>query len=249
MSLWALEWQRLLRTRRWLTLVVVFVLFGFIGPLAAKYVAEILGSKIGGGIQITAADPTPADGLAAFARNAQQVGLIVVAAVTAGALAFDARPGLASFYRTRVKSIGRLLIPRYVVNFVAATVAYSIGTLAAWYETSVLLGPLPARAVWEGLLLQFVVIAFAVAVVGLVASIVRNTVTVVAISAGVFLLLPAVQLFERLNLWLPSALLQAQHQIALGASIGSFAKATSTTLILTGLLLRTSAVLFARRQI
>jgi ABC-2 type transport system permease protein len=248
-SLWKLEWQRLIRTKRWITLLAVFVLFGFVGPLVAKYLAQILTSKVGGGMKIITAPPTPADGLASFARNAQQVGLIVVAAVAAGALAFDARSGLATFYRTRVRSLGQLLLPRYVMNFVAAVVAYSLGTLAAWYETSVLIGGLSAAAIFNGLLLQVVFIAFAVAVVGLCASLVRNTVTVVAISAAVFLLIPVLQLFTSVSKWLPSALLQSQSDIARGATLGSYGGAVIVTLLLTACLLAVSSFAFSRREL
>src|SRR5664279_3790107 len=36
---WRLEWLRLTRSRRWIALVAVYLVFGLIGPVMAKYMA------------------------------------------------------------------------------------------------------------------------------------------------------------------------------------------------------------------
>jgi hypothetical protein len=70
------------------------------------------------------------------------VDLVVV--IAAGAFTFDAHHGLATFLRTRVASIWQLVLPRFAVNAAAAAIAYLLGTLAAGYETDLLIGSLPA---------------------------------------------------------------------------------------------------------
>ena len=42
MSLWRLELLRLTRTRRGLALFAVYLLFGFVGPLTARYLSDLL---------------------------------------------------------------------------------------------------------------------------------------------------------------------------------------------------------------
>ncbi len=37
MTLWRLEWLRVWRTQRWAILLAVFGVFGFLGPLAVRY--------------------------------------------------------------------------------------------------------------------------------------------------------------------------------------------------------------------
>src|SRR5690606_16910492 len=88
-SLWKLELLRLRRTWRGPGLTVVFLLFGVIGPLTARYIEEILGGLGTGGVEIAVPPPVPADGMAQYLGNAQQVGLLAVIAVAAGALSFD----------------------------------------------------------------------------------------------------------------------------------------------------------------
>ena len=60
MSPWRLEILRLTRTKKWVALVGVYVGFGLLGPLTARYIKEIL-SRVGSsdGTVITVPDPTP----------------------------------------------------------------------------------------------------------------------------------------------------------------------------------------------
>ena len=136
MNLWRLEVLRLSRTRRWIALVGVYVLFGLLGPLSARYIKEIL-ERVGtsDGTVITVPDPVPADGLVQFVSNASQIGTLVVVIIAAGSLAFDAIPEMGVFLRTRVHPAWRILVPRLVVSFVAAAGAFLLGVGVAWYET------------------------------------------------------------------------------------------------------------------
>ncbi len=143
MNLWRLEWLRLVRTRRLAALVGVYVFFGFLGPLTARYLGEIIDRFGGGEMEITVPDPVPADGIAQFASNASQIGILVAVAVAAGALTLEALPEMSIFLRTRVASSRTLLIPRLVVVTAAIAGAYLLGSAVAWYETVVLIGTVP----------------------------------------------------------------------------------------------------------
>ena len=78
--------------------------------------------------------PAPKDGIANYISQVGQTGLIVVVVITAGALAFDARRGLSTFLRTRTSTMWQLIAPRFTINAAAAVTAYTLGTVAAWYE-------------------------------------------------------------------------------------------------------------------
>jgi hypothetical protein len=106
MTLWRLEWLRLIRTPRAIALGATYIAFG----------------------------------------------LIVVVVLAAGTFSFDARHGLATFLRTRVASIWQLVLPRFAINAAAAAIAYLLGTLAAAYETRLLIGSLPAGGTLAGVL-------------------------------------------------------------------------------------------------
>lgn len=202
MSVWRLEWLRLWRTGRAAALAGLFTVFGLLGPVTARYLPELVG-ETGGDITIIVPPPTPADGIADYLQNAQQLGVAVVVIVAASALAFDSRPGLSAFYRTRVSHPRVLLLPRYLVVTAAAVLAFLLGTLAAWYETAVLLGGVPAARMLLGMLLGGLYLCLATAVTALVAAFLRG---VLATVAGTLALLLALALGGAAGRWSPSAL-------------------------------------------
>ena len=100
MNPWRLEWLRLTRSPRGLVLLLVYLFFGFTGPLLVKYLNQL--AKLGSsGVQIIAPPPKAADGIVNFVSQSSQTGLLVLIVVVAGALSYDAHRGLATFYRTR----------------------------------------------------------------------------------------------------------------------------------------------------
>ena len=145
MSLWKLEVLRLTRTKRWIALLAVYLLFGLLGPLTAKYLGEILGVAGGEleGAVIEFPDPVPADGMIQYVSNAGQIGTLVAMVVAAGALAFDSIPEMGVFLRTRVPRVWDILLPRLVVALVAAIAQVSRSILATVITSVVILLVMP----------------------------------------------------------------------------------------------------------
>jgi ABC-2 type transport system permease protein len=212
MSLWRLEWLRLIRTPRAISLAAVFLLTGLAEPLLTKYESKIF-AHVGNGVRISAPPPTAADGLNSYVTEALLVGLILVVVLAAGALTFDANQGRAIFLRTRVASCWQLLAPRVAVSAAAAAVAYLVGTLAAWYEVTLLLGSLRPGQVLAGVLCGAVYLAFAVAVTAFAASLARSTIATAGIAFMVLLALPILGAVQVIARWLPSALVSAPVDI------------------------------------
>lgn len=218
MTLWKLELLRLFRTRRWLALAGVYVFFGFLGPLTARYLSEIL-DRVGGnleGVVIELPDPEPVDGLTQYVANASQLGLLVAVIVAAGALTLDAKPEMGIFLRTRVERMETILRPRFVVSAAATVAAFAAGALAAWYESVVLMGALPALDVIAGIVYGSLYLVFVVAVVAAAAGRARTVLATVLTSIVVMLILPIFGVVEEIGRWLPSHLVGALDGIPAG---------------------------------
>lgn len=231
MSLWRLEWLRLVRTKRWVALVAVYLFFGLIGPFTARYLSEIL-NVMGGeleGATITLPPPEPVDGLAQFSSNAAQVGLLVSVVVAAGALALDAKPEMGIFLRTRVSDVRRLVWPRYVTSAGAIVGSFLLGSLAAWYESAVLIGTLPAGAVLGGMAFGALYLLFVVAVVAASAGRARTVLGTVLASILVLVAMPIVGIIDAVGDWLPNHLVGALTAMPDGASAAEYGKATVVT--------------------
>jgi ABC-2 type transport system permease protein len=233
MSLWRLEWLRLVRTRRLLAVVGVYVFFGLTGPLTSAYLSEILSGLGTDGIQVEFPEPVPADGVSQFVDNASQVGLVVVILVAASALAFDSRREMAVFVRTRVRGVRDIVVPAYVVNAGAAVGGLLVGSLAAWYETTILLGRLPAVDMLAGMAYGALFLAFAVATSALVAAIARGVLATAGVTLVALLAMAILGGLTPLGRWLPTHLAGAMPQLVRGAEIADYLPAAATTLGLT----------------
>jgi len=215
MSLWRLEWLRLFRTPRALALGAVFVAMGLIEPAFTKYASTLL-RHVGHGARISVPPPTAADGLNSYVSEATLVGLVLLVILAAGALGFDAKPGLATFLRTRVASIWQLITPRFTAYAVAGASAYLLGTLAAWFETWQLIGPLPVAGLLGGVLCGSVYLVFAVAVTAFAAGLGRGTLAAAGIAFMILLAVPILGTISAISNWLPSALISAPADLADG---------------------------------
>ena len=248
MNLWRLEWLRLVRTRSWIALAAVFLFFGLLGPISARYMEEIL-QRFAGEVTVTMPPPTPASGLEQYLGNVMQIGLLVVLAVAAGAMAFDQPIERAAFYRSRVRRVGRLLAPRYAVVTLATVAAFVLGTLGAWYETVVLLGGLPVGAMLLGMLLTSLYLAFAVAVTAAAASFLRTPLAIVPVAAGVLIVVPLLGLVGALRDWLPSVLLGSLVGLAVGVPPVEYLGPAVVTIAATAVLLWLASARLERREL
>lgn len=247
MNAWRLEWLRAVRSHRGLVLGIVYVFFGLLGPLTAKYMPQ-LAKYASTQITIIAPAPKPEHGILNFVSQAGQTGLIVTVIVVAGALCFDARRGLAVFYRTRASGPFALIWPRFVAAAVLAVAAYVLGTAAAWFETAVLLGGLPAADLLEGVLLEAVYLVFAVAVVAAASAVGRRTLSTVGIACGVlFVVLPIAGLITGVGPWVPVKLSNAPATLLTGTDVTTYLRPVAVAAVATvGLL--AFAVHQARRR-
>ncbi|MBN2176751.1 MAG: hypothetical protein JW722_03740 [Demequinaceae bacterium] len=250
MSLLRLEFLRLKRTSRWLILGGVFVGFGLMGPLAARYMEQLLDIAGGDldGVTIEFPDPVPADGIIQYVNNAVQVGTLVAVVVAAGALAFDSIPEMGIFLRTRVPSVWRILLPRLVVTFAAVSVAFILGVGAAWYETTVLLGALDSGAMLLGTLLGVLFLAFVVAVVAAVAQWARTMLATVMVSLIVLVTLPIVGIADIVGRWLPTRLGAALADLVDEGAAGDYLGPAAVALVAIPVLLGLAARGVRRRE-
>jgi ABC-2 type transport system permease protein len=247
-NLWRLELLRLLRTHRWLLLLGIYLFFAVVGPLTARYFAEIM-ARFGGEISIVVPDPRPVDGLLQFIDNGGLFGMLAVVVVGASALALDARPEIAAFLRTRADRPAKLLVPRYVVTVAAGAVALLLGTVVTWVVTASLLGRLPVGPLAVGTLLGALYLAFVVAIVAAVAGFVRSQVAAVFVTFAVLLALPMLAMFGAIRPWMPSELLYAAVALVDGEPLQGFVRSAAVAVAASSGLLAVAARRFERREL
>lgn len=245
MTLWRLELVRLFSTHRIWILFGVFALFGALGPLTVRFLPEIV-EAVGGGVEIAVPPPSPELAMAGYLGNALQIGILAIAFVAAAALAFDSRPEMAVYLRTRA-SIPQILAPRYVVNMLASVVSFIIGTTIAYVGSAILIGaPLLGGTVTATLLLS-VYLVFVVALTGFAASLVRSIPGTALITVGVLIVIGIIGLIPQVDAWLPSSLVGSFDALIAGGGFDYWGP-LAVTIILSMGLIAASFALMERRE-
>jgi len=206
MGPWRLELIRVWRTRRMIVLLAAFVIVGLGDPVLTYFLHDLVSRGPRDGVHVILPRQTALDGITGVAGSLAELGTLVVAIVAAATLVFDGRPALAAFYRTRLRQPARLVLPRYLVLTAAALVALAAGTLAAWYETTVLFGAVPARALAAGFALEAVWFCFVTSLVTAFASVVRSAGAAVGSAIAVLLALALFGSVSVISSWLPTRL-------------------------------------------
>jgi ABC-2 type transport system permease protein len=251
MTLWRLEWLRLIRTRRWIALFGVYVFFGLLGPLTARYLSEIV-SFAGGeleGATVEFPPPVPADGMAQYVSNAMQIGTLVAVVVAAGAVAFDAIPEMGMFLRTRVDDVRRILTPRVVVTTGAVVAAFALGALTAWYETWALIGAVPAGGVLAGIGFGALFLVFVVSLVAAVAGRSGSVLSTVMLSIVILLVLPIIGIADAVGTWLPTHLAGALADLTADGTASDYLPAALAAVVASAVLLWAATRLAAAREL
>ncbi|MEZ5175777.1 MAG: hypothetical protein R2823_06180 [Acidimicrobiia bacterium] len=204
MTLWRLEWLRLLRTYRVIILPGLFLLSAILGPVLARYLPDLMES-VGQGVEITLPEPTPYEGILQYVQNVDQLGLLGVAIFAAMSVAFDGKREFAVFLRSRA-SIPKILAPRLVAVYALSLVSLTVGGALALILTNALLGPPPVGEVIVGAFLYACWLGFVIALVTVVASFIRSVLVTSLVSIGIIILMGILTLVPQVGDWLPAEL-------------------------------------------
>lgn len=124
-----------LRTYKLLTMIIVFIFFGMLGPLTAKLTPQILESLIPAEMQFTIGEPTALDSWAQFFKNISQMGFIVVSILFSGIMANEFNRG--TFINILTKGLPRstVILSKFTVASMIWTVSYFICFILSYIYT------------------------------------------------------------------------------------------------------------------
>jgi ABC-2 type transport system permease protein len=109
------------RTYKILILALVFLLFGMMNPVVAKFTPEIIKAA---GVDINLPDPTAMDSWAQFFKNVGQMGMLVVIIVFSGIMANELSKGTLITMLTKGLTRRTVILSKFLVASVLWTLAY-----------------------------------------------------------------------------------------------------------------------------
>lgn len=133
------------RTRRFLVVAAVFVIFGMTSPLFAKFMPEIFKSIPGvpPGLLDSMPAPSVTDAVGQYVKNMNQFGILMALLVTMGVVVQEKERGTAAFFLTRPVSRETFVLAKFSALMVVFVVGVLIAAVGCWYYTYVLFQALP----------------------------------------------------------------------------------------------------------
>ena len=205
------------RTRRLVAVAAVLLFFGFLSPLSAKLLPDLMKS-LGdtGGIVIELPPPTAQDGLLQYVKNTSQFGVLLAVLLAMGALAQEKERGTAAMILSKPASRANFLLSKFMALTLVFGLCLALAGLACYYYTIVLFeGSGGARFVEMNLLLALF-IEFYLAVTLLGSTIARSQVMAGGLGLGAIFVVAILGALPRLGEYMPTALLEWARVLMVG---------------------------------
>jgi ABC-2 type transport system permease protein len=242
------EMLEIARTPKVLILPAVFLIFGFMSPLTARYINEILRSV--GGIDIRLPEPTYYDAYMQFFKNLYSTAIIVVILVFIGTVVDEKAKGSAALVLTKCLSRQWFIVSKFISGAVFFTGAYSLSTAACMYYTFILFSEFFNSGLWTALLMFWVFGIYIIAITIFASTVGKSYVTAAVSGFAGFALTSAASAVPKLGEYTPGALQGLGLKILSGSS-GAWEAVlpVTVTLILTVCFLEGSVVFFKRQEL
>ncbi len=238
------------RTKRVLIVCAVFLVFGMISPLLAKYTPELLGS-IEGAEQFADLIPEPTinDAMGQYIKNITQFGFILAILLGMGAIAGEKERGTATMVMSKPLARWAFVLSKFISQAAVYSLAFILAAVAAYTYTMILFGSIDwLKFIAVNILLLTWLLVFAS--VTLLGSTIGKT---TAAAAGIGLLGSVLLLLAgaipQISGLTPSGLVSWAGQLAIGENIPPNAGALAMSLVIMLVTLIASVAVFEGQEV
>lgn len=124
------------RTYKLFVLLTVFVIFGFMNPIMAKVMPELLNEFLPDSITITLEEPKALDSWMQFFKNVSQTGMIVMVIIFSGIMANEISKGTLTIMLTKGLQRKAVILSKFAAGVMQWTLAYVLCFLITYLYTS-----------------------------------------------------------------------------------------------------------------
>jgi ABC-2 type transport system permease protein len=197
------------RTRRFLVVFVVLLVFGMLSPLTAKFMGEVF-KLIPGAEQFAGLIPPPTitDAVAQYVKNISQFIVIMALLVSMGAVAVEKEKGTAAIVLVKPMPRSTFLLTKFLALTFTFGTSLLAAAIAAYYYTLYLFGPLDILRflALNGLLLIYCMLFVAITL--LASTLVKSQAVAAGIGFGCLLLLALIGSIPPLTEMMPDQLVR-----------------------------------------
>ena len=120
------EWLESIRTYKFFILMTIFMIFGFMNPLVAKLMPELLSSLLPEGMTITLTPPAAIDSWMQFFKNVSQMGFMILVVIYSGMMATELSKGTLINMLTKGLPRRTVVLSKMMASTVIWTMAYLV---------------------------------------------------------------------------------------------------------------------------
>lgn len=242
------EIREQVRTSRFLVVAIIFVLFGLMSPLLAKYTPQIL-ERFAPEVEIMMPTPTAGDAIDQLQSNLGQTGPIVAILLAMGAVARERERGTAAFVLTKPVTRSAFLAAKFLALALTITVSVLLAGAAAYFYTTVLFEALPVGGFLAAILLLDLAILTYAAATFLASTVVGSALPAAGAGIAVFVLTAIVSAVPRIGAYMPMGLFGPGRALALGEPPAALAGPLAVNLGAVAVLLVVAWLVFRRQEI
>ncbi len=244
------ELQQQWRTRRFIVVGAVFIVFGMISPLLARFLPEILGS-VEGAEQFAdlIPEPTIADAMGQYIKNLTQFGFILAIVLGMGAVAGEKEKGTAAMILSKPMPRWAFIISKFVAQSIVYLISFVIAAISAYYYTYFLFGPPEAGPflLMNGLLMVWLLVFVAITLLGsTLGKSIGGAAGIAAIGAVLTLILGSIPTIGEL---MPGALVGWATQLAFPELVVPNSGALAMGIVLIIVLLVSAVAIFEQQEL
>jgi ABC-2 type transport system permease protein len=246
------EMREQFRTSRLISVAVVFIFFGILGPLTDRYMKEILDAAgaQAGGMTFTVPGPSLAGDLTQIIKNLSQFGIICALLLAMGSVAWEKERGTAGMIMTKPASRAAFLGAKLVAISVNLLLAVVLGCGLAYLYTAILYPTVFGAGGYVAmcaLLWLTLVIFTAITLFG--STVTRSAIAAAGIGFVAFLILGILASIPVIGPWSPLGLLDPAQKLALGLDAGNFAGPLLFNIALVPVLFGLTWLVFRRQEL
>jgi ABC-2 type transport system permease protein len=234
-------------TRKTLVVLAVMLAFGFLSPIAAKLLPELV-SSLGTGQNVTIILPTPTakDALDQYVKNTNQMILLVALVVSFAVIVSERERGLMTLIFPHALPRSTFVLAKFAALALLIGVGMVLEAAAAYLYTVLLFSAPDFMTFASMVVLLYLYVMVFVALAILASTLGRTTMTAAAIAIGFIVLVMIAGLFTDLT---PNTLGSWAAALTAETPVSAHWGAVVVSLIVMGLAITASCIILNRQEI
>ncbi len=244
------EFLEYFRTHKFIIIMAVFLLFGFLSPLIAMLMPIILESIVPEGMDITIPEPSAIDSWAQFYKNITQMGLFIMVIILSGIMSNEYNKDTLINVLTKGLDRKTVILSKYTMSSLLWTCAYLISFIVTWIYTEVFWGSVGITNIIPAALFLWIYGLFLLSIIILGSTIFKNVYGALLFVGGIVILQLILNIIPGIQQLNPIMLASDNLNLIAGTlNIEDFTLSLLTTVLLTIVSLVLTVNIFNKKMI